>query len=142
MIETREGEWILAWTRYRKGSPLLDYIKDASAEIVIARSQDGLNWSVPEVCSPPDKKQRQMDLLPFVFEDAASRQLYLSWTSSRTNRRGAILLRNLASEAPAYSLLTTRQEGGYDAKIAPAKTPGQYLMVWVSNLEGNRDIYS
>jgi hypothetical protein len=142
MIETSKGEWILAWTRYRKGSPLLSYIKDASAEIVIARSRDSLNWSVPEVCSPPDEKRRHMDLLPFVIEDAASRKLHLSWTSSRSNRRGEILLRNLESEASDYRLLTTEKEGGYDAKIAPTKTPGQYLMVWVTKLDGKRGIYS
>lgn len=142
MIETSKGEWILAWTRYRKGSPLLDYIKDTSAEIVIARSRDSLNWSVPEVSSPPDENGRHMDLLPFVFEDAASGQLYLSWTSSRSNLWGNILLRNLASEASAYCLLTTEQTSDYDAKIAPTKTPGQYLMVWVSDREGTREIYS
>lgn len=142
MIETSEGEWILVWTRYRKGSPLLSFIKDASAEIVIARSRDGLNWSVPEVCSPPDEKRRHMDLLPFVFEDGASRQLYLSWTSSRSDRRGDILLRSLGPETPDHRLLTTEQKSDYDAKIAPTNTPGQYLMVWVSNREGKRDIYS
>jgi hypothetical protein len=141
MIETSGGEWILAWTRYRKGSPLLSYYKDASAEIVIARSRDGLNWSAPEVCSPPDEKRRYMDLLPFVFADAAGLQLYLSWTSSRSDRRGDILLRNLASEGSAYRLLTTEQKNDYDAKIAPTKTPGQYLMVWVSNREGKTNIY-
>jgi hypothetical protein len=142
MIETSKGEWILAWTRYRKGSPLLDYFKDTSAEIVIARSRDSLNWSVPEVSSPPDENVRYMDLLPFVFEDAASGQLYLSWTSSRSNIWGDILLRNLASEASAYCLLTTEQTSDYDAKIAPTKTPGQYLMVWVSDRDGKREIYS
>jgi hypothetical protein len=141
MIETREGERILAWTRYRKGSPLLDYLIDTSAEIVISRSWDGVNWSAPEVSSPKDEKRRHMDLLPFVFTDAAG-QLYLSWTSSRTNRRGNILLRNMASEASAYSLLTTERTSDYDAKIAPTKTPGQYLMVWVSDREGTREIYS
>ncbi len=142
MIETSGGEFILAWTRYRKGSPLLSYFKDASAEIVIARSMDGENWSAPEIASPPDEKRRYMDLLPFIFEDFASRRLYLSWTSSRSNRRGAILLRNLAAESPACRLLTTGEKGGYDAKIAPTKTPGQYLMVWVSNPDGNRDVYA
>jgi hypothetical protein len=142
MIETRQGEWILAWTRYRKGSPLLDYLIDTSAEIVTARSPDGLNWSVPEVSGPRDEKRRHMDLLPFVFTDAASRQLYLSWTSSRSNSRGNILLRNLASEASAYSLLTTERTSDYDAKIAPTITPGQFLMVWVSDREGKREIYS
>jgi len=140
MIETSEGEWILAWTRYRKGSPLLSYYKDASAEIVIARSRDGLNWSAPEVVAPPDEKRRHMDLLPFVFADAAG-QLYLSWTSSRSDRRGDILLRSLASEAAAYRLLTTEPKSDYDAKISPTKTPGQYIMVWVSNRDGKTDIY-
>ena len=142
MIETSKGEWILAWTRYRKGSPLLDYIKDTSAEIVIARSRDSLNWSVPEVSAPPDEKVRLMDLLPFVFEDADSGQLYLSWTSSRSNLWGNILLRNLALESSAYRLLTTEQTSDYNAKIAPTKTPGQYIMVWVSDREGTREIYS
>jgi predicted GH43/DUF377 family glycosyl hydrolase len=142
MIETSKGEWVLAWTRYRKGSPLLDYFKDTSAEIVIARSRDSLNWSVPEVSSPPDEKERHMDLLPFVFEDAAGGQLYLSWTSSRSNLWGNILLRNLASEASAYRLLTTESTSDYNAKIAPTKTPGQYLMAWASDREGKREIYS
>jgi hypothetical protein len=142
MIETRQGEKILAWTRYRQGSPLLDYISDTSAEIVISRSWDGLNWSVPELSSPKDEKWRQMDFLPFVFEDAASRQLYLSWTSSRSNSSGNILLRNLASEQSVYSLLTTERTSDFNAKIAPTKTPGQYLMVWVSDREGTREIYS
>jgi hypothetical protein len=141
MIETPEGAWLLAWTRYRKGSPLLSYIKDASAEIVIARSRDGLNWSDPEVCSPPDEKRRYMDLLPFVFAGASGQNLYLSWTSSRSDRRGDILLRRLTSEASTYSLLTTEGKSDYDAKITPTKTPGQYLMVWVSNREGKTDIY-
>ena len=61
MIETSDGESILAWTRYRKGSTLDDIITDTSAEVVIARSWDGLNWSVPEVSSPRDEKRRQMD---------------------------------------------------------------------------------
>src|SRR6266545_3012800 len=142
MIETSEGEKILAWTRYRQGSPLRDYLSDTSAEIVISRSWDGLNSSVPEVSSPKDEKRRQMDLLPFVFTDAASRQLYLSWTSTRSNSRGNILLRNMASEQSVYSLLTTERTSDYDAKIAPTKTPGQYLMVWVSDREGTREIYS
>ena len=142
MIETRQGERILAWTRYRQGSDRFDYITDTSAEIVISRSWDGLNWSVPELSSPKDEKWRQMDFLPFVFEDAASRQLYLSWTSSRSNSLGNILLRNLASEQSVYSLLTTERTRDFDAKIAPTKTPGQYLMVWVSDREGTREIYS
>jgi len=40
---------------------------------------------------------------------------------------------NLASEASVYSLLTTERTSDYDAKIAPTKIPGQYLMVWVSD---------
>ena len=142
MIETSDGEWILAWTRYRKGSTLDEIISDTSAEIVIARSWDSLNWSVPQVSSPKDEKRRQIDFLPFVFEDAASRQLYLSWTSSRSNSLGNILLRNLASEQSVYSLLTTERTRDYSSKIAPTKTPGQYLMVWVSDREGTRKIYS
>jgi len=142
MIETLQGEKILAWTRYRQGSLLCDYITDTSAEIVISRSWDGLNWSVPELSSPKDEKWRQMDFLPFVFEDAASRQLYLSWTSSRSNSLGNILLRNLASEQSVYSLLTTERTRDFSSKIAPTKTPGQYLMVWVSDREGTLEIYS
>ena len=141
MIETRQGERILAWTRYRPGSPPLDYNSDVSGEIVISRSWDGLYWSVPQVSSPKDEKVRQLDFLPFVFTDAAG-QLYLSWTSSRTNLLGNILLRNLASEQSAYSLLTTERTRDFDAKIAPTKTPGQYLMVWVSDREGEIEIYS
>jgi hypothetical protein len=76
------------------------------------------------------------------IKSSASRQLYLSWTSSRSNRLGNILLRNLASEQSVYSLLTTERTRDFDAKIAPTKTPGQYLMVWVSDREGAIEIYS
>jgi NAD(P)H-flavin reductase len=48
----------------------------------------------------------------------------------------------MASEQSVYSLLTTERTSDYDAKIAPTKTPGQYLMVWVSDREGTREIYS
>lgn len=151
LAQTSDGTFHIAWFRLERKQKDMDIwysrSRDArtwtsSAEIVIARSRDGLNWSAPEIVSPPDEKRRYMDLLPFVFEVPAGKQLYLSWTSSRSGRRGAILLRSMSSEPSAYRLLTTRQEGGYDAKIAPAKTPGQYLMVWVWKGEGNRDIYS
>jgi hypothetical protein len=142
MIETKNGELILAWTRYAKGSRLLSYTKDASAELVMARSMDGVHWSAPEVCSPPDEKQRYLDLLPFIFEDSGRQHLYISWTSSRTGRLGDILMRDLSMEANSIVRLTIEDKADYDAKIVRTRDPGRYLMVWVSNREGKTDIYS
>jgi hypothetical protein len=142
MIETKNGELILAWTRYAKGSRLLSYTKDASAELVMARSMDGVHWSAPEVCSPPDEKQRYLDLLPFIFEDSGRQHLYLSWTSSRTGRLGDILMRDLLMDVTSIRRLTVEDKADYDAKIVRTRDPGRYLMVWVSNREGKTDIYS
>jgi hypothetical protein len=142
MIETKNGELILVWTRYAKGSRLLSYTKDASAELVMARSMDGVHWSAPEVCSPPDENQRYLDLLPFIFEDSGGQHLYLSWTSSRTGRLGDILMRDLAMDITSIRRLTVEDKADYDAKIVRTRDPGRYLMVWVSNREGKTDIYS
>jgi BNR repeat-like domain len=142
MIETKNGELILAWTRYAKGSRLFSYTKDASAELVMARSMDGVHWSAAEVCSPPDEKQRYLDLLPFIFEDSGRQHLYISWTSSRTGRLGDILMRDLSMEANSIVRLTIEDKADYDAKIVRTRDPGRYLMVWVSNREGKTDIYS
>src|SRR5262249_49114016 len=116
MIETKNGELVLAWTRYAKGSPLLSYTKDGSAELVMARSMDAVHWSAPELCSPPDEKQRYIDLLPFIFEDSAREHLYLSWTSSRTGQRGDILMRDLSMDVNSVRRLTTEDKADYDGK--------------------------
>ena len=142
LIQTSGGDWLLAWTRYSKGSKLLSYASDTSSEIVIARSKDGSTWSPPEVCSPPDDGRRYVDFLPFLFEDRASAHLYLGWTSSRTGRYGDILLRDLASDPNQHVQLTTEDKSDYDGKIAPIGNTGRYVIVWVSTREGKTDIYA
>jgi hypothetical protein len=141
LLEPMPGRLVLVWTRYRKGSKLLSYAKDASAEIVLSRFGDGRTWSPPEVVSPEDPKNRYLDLLPFAFA-GSSGELLLSWTSSRTDKHGDILLRDLAGDPGAYRRLTTETKDDYDGRIIRTARAGQYLMVWVSNREGNPAIYS
>ena len=81
-----------------------------------------------------------MDLLPFVFTDAATRQLYLSWTSSRSNSLGNILLRNMASEQSVYSLLLERTRD-YSAKIAPTKPRSISYGVGLGPRGNERDLF-
>jgi hypothetical protein len=142
LVETKPGDWVMAWTRYRKGSKLLSYVKDGSAEIVIARSTDGLRWSEPQVVSPPDEKGRYLDLLPFLAVDSNSQRLYLSWTSSRFGKGGDILLQEVSQNAADIHRLTESDKEDYDAKIVSAGKPGRFLMVWISNRQGKTDIYS
>ena len=143
VLATSGGERALVWTRYAKGSNLLDYFKDATAEIVMATSRDGLHWSAPTVVSPPDPAARYMDFLPFVFADRDGNHLYLSWTSNRSRiDRGEILVRDLVSPSSPVRQLVAPEFGGFDAKVAPTRRNGEYLLVWVASTGATKDIFA
>ncbi len=55
----------------------------ANIQVVMATSRDGLSWSAPKLCSPPDPDQRYVDFVPGVFLDHDARRVYVSWTSNR-----------------------------------------------------------
>jgi hypothetical protein len=134
------GERILVWTRYASGSPLLDYYKDPTAEIVLAASRDGLEWSAPSVVTPPDPDARFVEFLPLALQSKDELHAYVSWTSNRNQiDRGDILLREIFTPTSPVRQLVT---GGYDAKIAPTRRRGEYLMVWVSSTGGKKDIFA
>ena len=134
------GKRVLVWTRYAPGSPLLDYFKDGTAEIVMATSRDGLHWSAPAAVSPADPDGRYVEFLPFVFSDRDGSRTYVSWTSNRARiDRGDILVRQIFSPS---SPVRTLVEGGYDAKVVASRRRGEFLIVWISGAAGTRDIFA
>ncbi len=135
------GERVLVWTRFRAGSPLRSFHRDASAGVVRATSSDGLHWSEPVPCTPADPGDRYVEILPFAFTDSAQDRLYVSWTSNRPHESGDILLHELASAPAPIRQLTASKRSDYDAKIIPTGQPDEYLMVWVSTREGKADIF-
>lgn len=135
------GERIMAWTRYRAGSPLMDYFKDGSSEIVTATSRDGIVWSAPVVVSPADPEVRYVDFLPHLFADREPRRAYVSWTSGRSSPEGAILVRDLSSNSTSVLQLTSNERGGYSGKIVPTDQPGEHLMVWTGR-DGKLKIFA
>jgi len=142
VIERRGGERLLVWTRYRSGSKVQEFHRDATSEVVMASGRDGLHWSAPLTLSPPDQGARYVDFLPYLFPDSDGQRVYVSWTSSRTGIKGDILARDVGSPSSALVQLTRGEESDYSAKIVPTAQRGEYLMVWVSTREGKADIFA
>lgn len=140
VLETHRGERVMAWTRYQSGSRIADFHRDATSEVVMATSRDGVRWSAPILVSPSDPDGRYLDFLPSIFADHERQQLYVSWTSDRTGKKGDILARRIRSASSPVMQLTTGDSSDYSAKIIPAGRPGEYMMVWVSTREGKADI--
>jgi hypothetical protein len=136
------GERVLAWTRYRHGSPVDDYYRDASAEVVTATSRDGLQWSTPVTWSPPDPDDRYLDLLPHLFRDTAGTRVFLAWTSTRPAQSGDILVRDLSSTSSEIRQLTGSRDSNYDAKIVAGSSPGAYLLLWISGRPGAMHVFA
>jgi hypothetical protein len=111
------GERVLVWTRFRAGSPLRSFHRDASAGVVRATSRDGLHWSEPVPCTPADPGDRYVEILPFAFTDSAQDRVYVSWTSNRPHESGDILIHELAPARPSASHQSKRSD--YDAAIVP-----------------------
>ena len=141
-LQTPGGEHYMVWTRYRRGSAMLELHKDRTSDVVLATSRDGVSWSEPVVSSFADPDNKYVDILPFVFEDHDKRQVYLAWTSSRTGARGDILVRSISAPSSHVFQLTTWEGSDYSAKIVATRQPGEYLMVWVSTTEGKPDIFA
>jgi hypothetical protein len=135
------GERVLVWTRFRAGSPLRSFHRDASAEVVRATSRDGLHWSEPVPCTPADPGNRYVEMLPFAFTDSAQDRVYVSWTSNRSHKSGDILMHEFAPAPAPIRQLTTSERSDYDAKIVPTGRTDEYLMVWVSTRDGKADIF-
>lgn len=142
VVARPNGERVLAWTRYRPGSKLDDYYRDASAEVVTATSKDGIAWSAPVVQSPPDPEAHYIDFLPFLVVDPDGSRVLLAWTSSRSGIKGDVLVRDLSSDASPIRQLTTAPGSDYGAKLVPGGPRGAYLMVWTSGREGAMHVFS
>lgn len=141
VLVRRDGERLLTWTRYAAGSKFDEYYRDASAEVVVATSRDGLRWSSPITWSPPDPNDRYVDFLPCLFSDAAGARTFLAWTSSRTQTNGEILAREFSTPSSPIWQLTSSGANDYDARIVPVRTtPGAYLLVWTSGRKGATQI--
>ena len=129
------------WTRYRPGSQRQNYVRDFTAEIVMATSTDGITWSLPVPYSPPDPHNRHIEFLPFAFEDIAGSRLYVSWTSDRSGPRADILIRAAPGRGTPVLQLTAFRGSDYSSKIVPTPEPGEYLMAWTGIRKGRHDIF-
>lgn len=141
-LQLPNGEHYLIWTRYRRGSAMLELHKDRSSDVVLSTSRDAMVWSTPVVSSFSDTDNKFVDILPALFPDAAGSQLFFSWTSGRTGVRGDILARSITSPSSQVFQLTRSEASDYSAKIVATRQPGEYLMVWVSSRDGKPDIYA
>jgi len=140
-LQAPNGEHYLAWTRYRRGSAMLELHKDRSSDVVLATSRDAVVWSAPVVSSFGDPDNKFVDILPALFHDDRG-QVFVSWTSGRTGVRGDILARSVTSPSSQVFQLTRAEASDYSAKVVPTRQAGEYLMVWVSTRDGKPDIYA
>jgi hypothetical protein len=141
-LQVPNGEHYLVWTRYRRGSAMLELDKDKSSDVVLSTSRDAVVWSAPVVSSFGDPDNKFVDILPALFRDPENGQVFVSWTSGRTGVRRGILARSITSPSSHVFQLTTPENSDYWARIVPTKQPGEYLMVWVSTREGKPDIFA
>ena len=141
-LQAPNGEHYLVWTRYRRGSAMLELNKDKSSDVVLATSRDAVVWSAPVVSSFSDPDNKFVDILPALFHDPDKGEIFVGWTSGRTGVRGDILARSITSPSSQVFQLTQSEASDYSAKIVPTRQHGEYLMVWVSTHEGKPDIYA
>ncbi len=141
-LQAANGEHYLVWTRYRRGSAMLELHKDKSSDVVLATSRDAVVWSAPVVSSFADPDNKFVDMLPALFSDADHGQVFVTWTSGRTSVRGEILARSITSPSSHVFQLTKSEASDYSSKIVATRQAGEYLMVWVSTQEGKPDIFA
>ena len=141
-LQAPNGEHYLAWTRYRRGSAMLELDKDKSSDVVLSTSRDAVVWSAPVVSSFGDPDNKFVDILPALFHDPDNGQVFVSWTSGRIGVRRGILARSITSPSSHVFQLTTPENSDSWSRIVPTKQSGEYLMVWVSTREGKPDIFA
>jgi len=141
-LQAPNGEHYLVWTRYRRGSAMLELHKDRSSDVVLATSRDAVVWSAPVVSSFGDPDNKFVDMLPALFYEPDRGQVLVSWTSGRTSARGDILARSITEPSSQVFQLTQSESSNYSSKVVPTRQPGEYLLVWVSTREGKPDIFA
>lgn len=141
-LQAPNGEHYLVWTRYRRGSAMLELHKDRSSDVVLATSRDAVVWSAPVVSSFADPDNKFVDILPALFYDPEKGQVFVTWTSGRTSVRGDILARSITSPSSQVFQLTQSEASDYSSRIVATRQPGEYLMVWVSTSEGKPNIFA
>jgi hypothetical protein len=124
------------------GSARAAYFRDTSAEVVMATSSDGRSWSTPRVVSPADSEERYVDFSPHAFESQDGTRLFIAWTSSRSDRLGDILVREVSAPAPPILQLTETDEGDYGGRVAPTSQPGEFVLVWTGIRSGHYGIWA
>jgi hypothetical protein len=141
-LQAPNGEHYLVWTRYRRGSAMLELHKDKSSDVVLATSPDAVVWSPPVVASFADPDNKFVDILPALFLDPDNGQVFVSWTSGRISVRGDILARSITAPSSQVFQLTQSENSNYSPKIVPTRQAGEYMMVWVSTREGKPDVFA
>lgn len=142
LFQRADSSFVLTWQRYN-GSPY-NYLSNTN-EIYYKTSPDGINWSSEDSITF-DTGTLYTDILPSIYENPNDKELYFVWTSNRFSPFGnnvelslsAVLSGSMGNQA---TIITCP---GYDAKVIPTDTAGQFILTWVAdpNNDGKRDIYS
>lgn len=140
LYQRMNGSYFMVWQRY--STPIFQYVTDSS-DIWYAHSTDGLNWSAPDSVTF-DLATRHVEILPAMFEDSVTQELYFTWTGARYNPFGSIMCFAL-SELQTGQLGDQAQEvscGGYFGRIHPTDSAGKSHVFFISDRNGdmNRDI--
>jgi hypothetical protein len=141
MFQRSDSTFILVWQRYP--GPEFPYLNN-NCEIYYSTSPDGMAWSNPDSITY-DTGPNYADVVPAIYTDGLTGEIYFTWTSNRFSpgnnlelRLSAILGGALGNQAIEITC------NGYYARGIPSDTLGQVLLVWVADPDNNgqRDIYS
>ena len=104
-----------------------------TAEILLSFSTDGLEWAEPSQITDNEN----VDVFPTIYR-GVNGELWTAWTSNVADPFGDIVT---GARDRDLIRLTTMIRPEYSPRIAPAGEDGCYLLAWVSDTEGNLDIF-
>ena len=142
VLQKYDSSYVMVWQHFH--DTLISYLSD-STEIFYSTSADGENWSTPSNLTLDPTNAKRVDALPIIYADSPNNDYYISWTSTRhTIYGGTAQLSLSAIENGANGSNSIQIPGiGYSPRIISTGTAGKFLMIWVSDPNGDekRDIY-
>ena len=115
-----------------------DAILNATSDLFVADSADGLTWSAP-VQITSDVADAQPDLFANFYRAPILDRWVMSWTSTSMTT-GGLVSQAVGTSAP-IDLTPILGMGGWSTRVAPAAGPSS-LMVFVASLSGSPQLYA